>query len=237
MRKHRDAPAGEPWRSVRAIEPRAGFVEESALAVLTFLADVERSHRTVIAHDPSPYLAGLTLGVGQHDRPQHLDLGHIVHVHPPLLCQAQAAASSLRGLLASLPRFETYRVCRSRDSRTLDPRSLRERVDWRLAARTALPGDQVVVALRAKLVFAFEIAVLGADREGRGHGDIRQAEARKRALHQLPARRSRRDALAHVQVQHGPSRVLFLQLFLAFQRFERVVGEPDRQLKKYTGGT
>jgi hypothetical protein len=50
------------------------LAEETALAVLASLADVERCHRPVIAHDPRPHFATLTLVVVQNDLRGGFDL-------------------------------------------------------------------------------------------------------------------------------------------------------------------
>src|ERR1035437_7794154 len=63
----------------------------------------------------------------------------------------------------------------------------------------ALFRQQIFVAARAEFVLAREVAVPGADRKRRRHGDVRQAETLKGPAHQLLARIGRSDALAHVQ--------------------------------------
>ncbi len=91
-------------------------------------------------------------------------------------------------------------------------------------------GEEFLVALGAELVFAIQIAVFRADREGRRDGDVGQAETRQRRAHQLPAGGRRGDPLAHVEVEYRAAGVACLQLFLAQQRLEGVLGETDRQL-------
>src|SRR3990170_7070707 len=94
--------------------------------------------------------------------------------------------------------------------------------DWFL--RGELPPlfrDQFLVAARAEPVLAREIAVLGTDREGRRHRDVWNAEALERAPDQRLARGNRRDALAHIEMQHSAAGVFFLQLLLPFERLER----------------
>ena len=78
---------------------------------------------------------------------------------------------------------------------------------------------------------AREITVLGTDRERRRHRDVRQAEARERAAHEVAAGLGRGDRLVHVEVEHRAARVLALQVVLTLERLERVVREVDGQLR------
>ena len=91
--------------------------------------------------------------------------------------------------------------------------------------------DQFLVALGTEFVFAGQVAVCRADREGRRDGDVRQSEVAQRALDQALAGLAARHLFRQVQVQHGAPGVLALQVVLALQCLERIVGEPDRQLR------
>ena len=73
--------------------------------------------------------------------------------------------------------------------------------------------------------------MLGADGERGRHRDVRDAEALQGPSDELSAGIGAGDALAHVEVQHRAARVFLLQLLLALQGLERVVGEADRELR------
>src|SRR6185369_8716318 len=92
--------------------------------------------------------------------------------------------------------------------------------------------EQLDVALWTEVVLAFDVAMLRADRKGRGDRDIGQAEPLECPPHQLLAGVGTGDSLVHVKVQYGSAGVLFLQGLLPLQRLERIVGETDRQLRR-----
>ncbi|ETJ02804.1 MAG: hypothetical protein Q605_AUC00935G0002, partial [Actinomyces urogenitalis DORA_12] len=79
-------------------------------------------------------------------------------------------------------------------------------------------------------VLAGEVAVSGADGEGRRDGDVGGTEGSQAPAHQLLADLRRGDSLVHVQVQHGAAGVLGLQLLLHLLSLEGVVGVADRKL-------
>jgi hypothetical protein len=45
----------------------AAFLKELTLVMLAFFSDIERSHRSMIAHYSGPHFTGLTLLVGQNN--------------------------------------------------------------------------------------------------------------------------------------------------------------------------
>ena len=66
---------------LRTAESRALLLEEAALEVFAFLADVERGDRPVIAHHSRPNFTALALAVVEHDFAGfEMALGHIIHV-------------------------------------------------------------------------------------------------------------------------------------------------------------
>lgn len=88
--------------------------------------------------------------------------------------------------------------------------------------------EQLSIALGTEFVLTSQIAVCRTDRKGRCNRDIRQAEVAQCALHQTLTGLSAGDLLRQVQVQHGATGILTLQVILALQRLERIVGEADR---------
>ena len=86
-------------------------------------------------------------------------------------------------------------------------------------------------ALLAGEVFASEVAVHRANREGRGDGDVGDLECGQRTTHHFLAGSTRAHTLAHVQVQNRAARVLALQNFLIFQGLEGVVGVTNGKLR------
>src|ERR1019366_4579054 len=97
-------------------------------------------------------------------------------------------------------------------------------------ATLALFGEPFFVADRAESLLAREIAMHRADRERRCDRYIGQTKPRQSAPHQVAAGGRRRQTFAEIEMQDSAARVLGLQRFLVFERFERVVGETDRKL-------
>ena len=88
-------------------------------------------------------------------------------------------------------------------------------------------GVVVGLALGAVLVFAGDVAVLGADGEGGGDGDVGDVEGGEAAPDEFAAGLGVAHALAHVEVEDGAAGVHGLEVFLLFEGFEGVVGVAD----------
>ena len=86
-------------------------------------------------------------------------------------------------------------------------------------------------ALLAGQVLPDQVAVGGADREGRRDGDVGGAEGRQAAAHELFAGLRRGDLLVHVQVEDRAAGVLGLQLLLHLLGLEGVVCVADGNLR------
>src|SRR5271165_1060394 len=91
--------------------------------------------------------------------------------------------------------------------------------------------EDILVAYRAERMLAGQVAVLRADRERRGDGDIGKREPLERAAHQLLAGLGAREPLRRVEVEHGAAGVFALELVLVLQRLEGIVRVARGQLR------
>src|SRR5512135_630151 len=81
--------------------------------------------------------------------------------------------------------------------------------------------ELLLVAARAEGMLTFQVAMARTDRERRRHGDVGEPEPLEGAAHEVLAGVRRRDALGHVEMQHGAAGVLRLQFLLPCERLER----------------
>ena len=82
--------------------------------------------------------------------------------------------------------------------------------------------EQLLIAEGAVFMFPAQIAVLFADGEERGDGEVRHAEAGQHFADNVPARFRGADGFVHVHVEDGSSRIAALKFVLKLERPEQV---------------